>query len=251
MSHYVTNAGFPGFVEKLIRYIPIIYVFFRSIVKYTKYFEEDFNCLPAIFKDKKINIIDVGASDGIASKFFLNNLNVKNIFCFEPQKIFFRELDNFKKKHSKVKVYQFGLGVKKNIQFLYVAYVLFLKKKFYLPSYACAKKKDLLQLIRTNFLISPRIEKIKIRINKFKISKFKIDLIKIDTNGSELEVIFSLQEIIKKNRPVLIIENSNIKSISNYLKKFKYRKYYYYNKNLYPHKNELTPPPINIIFKAD
>ena len=29
--HYVTNPGFLGFIEKLIRYIPIIYVFLDQL----------------------------------------------------------------------------------------------------------------------------------------------------------------------------------------------------------------------------
>ena len=32
--------------------------------------------------DKKINIIDVGASDGIASNFFNRKLKVNKIICF-------------------------------------------------------------------------------------------------------------------------------------------------------------------------
>ena len=70
MKQNTTHSGLLGLVEKLIRLIPIIYVFFRFLVKYTNYFEDDFYYLKKIFKDKKLNIIDVGASDGISSNFF-------------------------------------------------------------------------------------------------------------------------------------------------------------------------------------
>ena len=66
-----TNKGFFGFIEKLVRLFPIIYSIARSLIKYTNYFEEDFFILKKIFKNKKINIIDVGASDGISALFFL------------------------------------------------------------------------------------------------------------------------------------------------------------------------------------
>ena len=95
-----THRGLLGIVEKIIRYIPIIYFFFRKLVKYTSYFEYDFYYLNKIFHNKKINIIDVGASDGIASKFFINNLNVNKIFCVEPQSIFLSYLKRLKKKIS-------------------------------------------------------------------------------------------------------------------------------------------------------
>ncbi len=59
-----TNSGFFGFIETYIRVIPIIYIFIRQLVRFTNYFEEDFYYLKDIFKDKKINIIDVGAAGG-------------------------------------------------------------------------------------------------------------------------------------------------------------------------------------------
>ena len=41
---------------------------------------------------KKVNILDIGASDGIASNFFLKNLDVNKIICFEPDKNYVRIL---------------------------------------------------------------------------------------------------------------------------------------------------------------
>ena len=248
MHQNTTHSGILGFIEKLLRLIPIIYIFSRSLIKYTNYFEEDFDCLKIIFKDKKINIIDVGASDGIASKFFLNNLNVKKILCFEPQSIFFNDLKKLKKSNKQINIYKFGLSSNKNYQTLHVPYVNFFDKKYYLSTYTFPKKEDLLKQIKTDFLISPKIEKIKIKINKPKLPKYKFDLIKIDTNGSELSVILALKKVIKRDRPVLIIENNDIKNINFYLKKMEYSKYYYFNGNLYPHKNEKS---VNVIFKTN
>ncbi len=246
MKQNTTHGGLLGFIEKIIRLIPIIYIFFRSIVKYTNYFEDDFYYLIKIFKKKKINIIDVGASDGISSKFFLNNLNVNKIFCFEPQKTFYPDLFDLKKKNSNIRIFKHGLGLKKNDQILFVPYTSFFGKIFYLSTYTFPKKKDLLKQIKLDFLIQPKVEKIKIKLKKFKPTKDKIDLIKIDTNGSEYDVILSLINLIKKYKPVLIIENNDVKNIYNFLSKYGYQKFFVSKGLLKRHINQNSG---NVIFK--
>ena len=71
-------------------------------------------------------------------------------------------------------------------------------------------------------------------------------MIKIDTNGSEVEIVETLLPLIKRDKPVLIIENNNIKKINDKLKKYKYKKYCIVNKKLIIHKNQNNA---NIIFK--
>ena len=62
---------------------------------------------------------------------------------------------------------------------------------------------------------------------KFYLSE-TIDLIKIDTNGFELNVIRGLINIIKKDKPTLIVEiNKDHRKISSLLRKLKYTDYYY------------------------
>ena len=49
---------------------------------------------------------------------------------------------------------------------------------------------------------------------------------KIDVNGHEYSVVQGLRNIIKKDKPAMIIEtDKNIKKIEMLLKKFNYRKY--------------------------
>ena len=56
--------------------------------------------------------------------------------------------------------------------------------------------------------------------------KHKISLVKIDVNGHEYSVVQGLRNIIKKDKPAMIIEtDKNIKKIEMLLKKFNYRKY--------------------------
>ena len=63
-------------------------------------------------------------------------------------------------------------------------------------------------------------------VKKFKILKDRVDLIKIDTNGSEYEIVDTLFKQIKRDMPVLIIENNNISKIYKSLKKLGYQKHY-------------------------
>ena len=75
MQKSKTQIGFLGLVEKYIRKFVTIYYFIRSIAIKFDIFEEDFKILKEIYKDKKINIIDIGASDGISANFFIKNFS--------------------------------------------------------------------------------------------------------------------------------------------------------------------------------
>ena len=92
MKKSKTNSGVLSFIEKIVRSHPLVYITFRYLIKFTNIFEEDAFGLKKINFKNKINIIDVGASDGIASKFFINNLNVNKIICYEPNESYIKYL---------------------------------------------------------------------------------------------------------------------------------------------------------------
>ena len=241
-----TSLGIYGKIEKIIRFIPHIYIFFRMLAFYVNYFEDDFYYLKKIFKNKSINIIDIGASDGISTKFFFRNLNPNMVYCFEPQKIFYKKLDNLKKKFKKIKIFNFGLAKKNCNMIIYIPFINFFGKKIFLSTYTFTNKNDLMNQINFDFLIKPNIEKTSIIVEKFKMIKKKIDLIKIDTNGSEAEIVGTLISIIKRDRPVLIIENNNIAKIYKKLQKQNYKKYCVVGNNIVEHTKQKNA---NIIFK--
>ena len=92
MKRSKSNSGFLYFLEKIVRSHPLLYFVIRSFIRYTNIFEEDANGVTFLNLTEKVNIIDVGASDGIASKFFNRKLKINKIICFEPNKPYARIL---------------------------------------------------------------------------------------------------------------------------------------------------------------
>ena len=227
-----TSSGFFKFLEKIIRSHPLVYFIFRYLIKYTNVFEEDAHGVSYLKFDKKINIIDVGASDGIASKFFLKKLNVANILCFEPNSSYVKILKKMSNKN--MRVFNYGIGEKDQKYQVYYPRYIFFEKNFDLVTYTFYSKRELENQINLDFKFKRNIKIVKGQINLKKVHKlnFKISLIKIDVNGHELSVIKGLNNIIKKDKPALIIEtDKNINKINEYLKKFNYGKFSFLKNN--------------------
>jgi FkbM family methyltransferase len=209
-----------------------LYYFVRSLIRYTNIFEEDANGVSFLNFKNKVNIIDVGASDGIASKFFKNKLNVNKIICVEPNKTFVKILK--KLKIQNLKVYPYGIGEQNKIYNIYYPRYHLFNKKFDLITYTFYEKKELKKYINLHFLFKKNISiiKDKIKIKKFKKTNFKIDLIKIDTNGFELSILKGIKDIIKDYKPVILLETGkDILKIEKLLKRYDYNKFLFSNNN--------------------
>ena len=228
------TSGLIKFIEKVIRSHPLVYFFFRYLIRFTNIFEDDAHGVSYLRFDKKINIIDVGASDGIASKFFIKKLNVANILCFEPYMPYVKILK--KLNYKNMRVYNYGIGDKNSSFKVFYPRYKFLKTNFDLVTYTFYEKKELQKQINLDFKFKKNIQIIQKKIYLRKINKLnlKISLIKIDVNGHEFSVIKGLSKIIRKDKPVLIFEtDKNINKINNYLKKFNYDKYSFQKKEKY------------------
>ena len=232
MRRSKTNSGFLYFLERIIRCHPLLYFITRYLIRYTNIFEEDANGVSFLNLGKKVNIIDVGASDGIASKFFNRKLKINKIICFEPNKSYVKILRKLSIKNLRVNPY--GIGqYNKNYEIFFPRYKFF-SKNLDLITYAHYSKKKLLDQINLDFKFINKISiiKEKIYLKKIKKIKSKIDLIKIDVNGHELSVVKGLSKIIKRDKPALIIEtNDDIKIIEKYLNKYNFKKYLFLKKN--------------------
>ena len=114
----------------------------------------------------------------------------------------------------------------KSLKF-YTPYVkIFLSIKIYLKFYSSIDlnflKKNLFKSFKKKNFFSFLVNVIKIkRIDDFKI---KADIIKIDTENFENEVVLGSIKTIKKNYPILYIENPSIK-LDKILFNLKYKKY--------------------------
>ena len=214
-----------NFFEKIIRSHPLIYFVSRSLIRFTNIFEQDFEGVKLLNLKDKINIIDVGASDGIASKFFNRNLNIESIICFEPNNYYINILKKIDIKNLIIK--PFAIGDTNGYKTIFFPRYNFFFRNFDLVTYTHYDKKTLLKQLLLDFKFRENISIIKKRIFIRKIKKInkKIGLIKIDTNGFELSVIKGLIHIIKRDKPALIIEsNQGIKDIEKLLKKFSYKR---------------------------
>ena len=133
MKRSKTNSGFLQYLEKFIRSHPLVYFLMRYFVRYTNIFEEDANGVKYLNLKKNLNIIDVGASDGIAAKFFCRQLKVKSIICYEPNEFYVKILRKLNINNLIVKPY--AIGEKKTFKKIYFPRYKFFNKNLDLIPY--------------------------------------------------------------------------------------------------------------------
>ena len=153
------SSGIFKIVEKIIRGHPLIYYILRYLFDLTNIFEEDAKGVKFLNFKNKINIIDVGASDAIATKFFCKNLNVNKVFCYEPNISYvkiLRKLDL-----ANVKIYPYGISNKKSKHQVFLPRYSFFKNNFDLVTYTFYNKKDLIKQIKFDFKFTKNISIIK------------------------------------------------------------------------------------------
>ena len=231
MKQSRTNSGILFFCEKIIRSHPLIYFISRSLIRFTNIAEKDFNGVKLLNLKNKANVIDVGASDGIASKFFNRNLSIGSITCFEPNNYYVKILKKTNIKNLIIK--PFAIGNRNGYKTIFFPRYKFFSKNLDLPTYTFYDQKILIRRLLLDFKFRKNISIIKKKIFIKRVKKInkKIDLIKIDVNGFDLSVIKGLIYIIKKDRPALIVETAEVpdhdKKIARFLKKFSYKSYYF------------------------
>ena len=231
MKQSKTNSGILNFFEKIVRSHPLLYFITRYFIRFTNIFEQDANGVSYINFSQKINIIDVGASDGIASKFFCRKLNVNKIICFEPYIPYVKILKKLNIKN--IKIYPYGIDKFNKYYDVFFPRYKFFTKNLDLITYTFYNKKKLIEQINLDFIFKKNIEivKQKIYLKKIKKIKTKIHFIKIDVNGHEFSVIKGLETIIKRDKPALMIETGeDIKDIERFLTKYNFKKYLFSNK---------------------
>ena len=149
-------------------------------------------------------ILDIGSNIGNHSIYFFFKCNIRESYNFEPVKDTFEILKkNIAINHLNSHLYNVGVGATtgkaKIIEF----------DQHNIGATKIAKQEDGdLQIISIDELSIPS----------------KISFVKIDVEGFEYEVIQGMQGLIKRDKPIILIEiwNSNYIEIDNYLKSIGY-----------------------------
>ena len=177
--------------EKLYIKLLMNFVYF---VDYTNK-KKILNYFKSKLKDVFLIAIDVGTHKGETIDFFLDNFNIKQIFCCEPNTEVFSELNNKKKyQDEKIKLFNLGLGQlneEKQLSILRDSSSstlnpfnenskYFKRKKKILNYFSYSdeyiSKKELVKILKTSDFINQ---------NQIK----DIDVLKIDTEGYEYKIL--------------------------------------------------------------
>jgi len=194
-----------------------------------------------LLKDKR-RFIDIGANVGIYSFYFKNIF--KNIEAFEPLKEISYRLEYFQ--NESLNVHNVALSNKRG------------ELQFYIPlisgkpvaSLASLETRDCKCEIRT------------VKVNTLDSYNFDdVDLVKIDVEGHEQSIINGAHNVLKKNKPILIIEieqrhiKNNIDEVFKSIINLNYLGYFLKNHKLIPLDNfsyELNQKPyLNDVMAKD
>ena len=198
---------------KFIENIPLLQIFIYNNLNNFKFLfphDKDYLALKIIFKkNENRDFIDVGGNIGLSSIGF-RELGFKNnkIIIFEPDKFLINKyLKKLSKYYSKIKIYKFGLSAKSEKKKLIKAYY---KNKFFHFNNSFDKN-YIKNKIKQNYPDKYKQFYFKhVNLNLKKFDDLKINsnacFIKIDVEGLDHEVINGMKKIIKKNKPVFLIE---------------------------------------------
>lgn len=249
----ITQTGIFSYLERISRSHPYIYFFARNLAFYLNIFEKEFDGIRNInFKKEKINLIDVGASDGIAIKYINKIKPLKHIYAFEPNQVYYERLIKFKSNFKNLSVFNFGLSNKKQKHTVFIPYIRLLGKMYHMITYTFYNLDELKHNLKINYIFKKqiKIDKVKINLSTYDNFKHNIDLVKIDVNGHELNVVKGILRLIKKDKPAIILEElDNITKIAELLSKYDYKCYNYSLKSKILKKiNRKRPENLNYYF---
>lgn len=208
----------------------------KIVLNFFDYFHQRkiFNYLSKIAGKKLETVFDIGAHKGETVVNFKKFFKVKNIFSFEPSKKNFKELFEFTKNFSNVKIYNFAFGSKNEKKSLNYSlesssstinsinqnskYYKLKKKLFFGNTNKKLFVKEIIKVMRIdNFLLSKKIS--------------SIDILKIDTEGFEFEVIKGLGDKIicvkiiyfEHHYDDMVKKNYTFCNIHDHLKNYKFK----------------------------
>ena len=200
-----------------------------------KVYEEELLILDKLV-DKNLESVDVGVYRGVYT-YKLSKIS-KHVHSFEPNPLLFSYLNkNLKKLAKNITLYENALSNVSSIVDLKVPkrFNTFNKK-----NYEEMYKLGAATIHKKNLLNNQDFTTFKIRTKKLDdvLPDNKIGFIKIDVEGHEENVLNGAVKIIKKNKPVLLVEieekhsKKNVKETINFINSLGYKSYYLRNLNL-------------------
>ena len=196
------------------------YLYFLFISFYKKFP----NLFPFLEKKKYMflsnknfqNILDIGCNNFQTMKIMRNINKNLNFFLFDP-------IIKNKKKIVKTKIFNFALSDKKGNKMLFMPYYnginLDSLNSFELNNILTYKEKYLKNL-------ELKIKKKIVKTFTIDSLNLKSDFIKLDVENHELEVLKGGKQHLKKNKPVILLENNKkIRKVSLFLKSINYSPY--------------------------
>tara|TARA_B100000686_G_C16701135_1_gene923484 strand:- start:76 stop:822 length:747 start_codon:yes stop_codon:yes gene_type:complete len=216
--------------------------------------EEEYLAIPLLC-DKNYLSIDIGVFRGVYS--FLLSEHSKFVHAFEANPIMFNYLDkNLKKIINNIKIHNFALSNKIGSVDLRIP---LRRKSLIKKNFEDFYEGGLATIHEDNNLDNKIFEKVKTKSNFLDNIEFseRVGFIKIDVEGHEQYILEGAINLIKRDKPNLLIEIEkrhrvdSIKVTFNFLKNQGYKTYIFKNNKLNLINDHVNESSVNYIFKKD
>ena len=207
----------------------------RLIRAYKKKYEEELLFLDKIV-DKNLESVDVGVYRGVYT-FQLAKLS-KHVHSFEPNPLIFPYLNkNLKKIVKNITLYNTALSDVKTVTDLKISKRFnTIIKKNYEERYELGTA----TIHKNNLLINKEFITYKVKTERLDdlLANKNIGFIKIDVEGHEKNVLMGSENLIKKNKPILLVEieerhsKEKVEDTINFINNLGYKSYFLDKLNL-------------------
>ena len=201
----------------------------RLIRAYKKRYEEELLFLDKIV-DKNLESVDVGVYRGVYT-FQLAKLS-KHVHSFEPNPLIFPYLNkNLKKIVKNITLYNTALSDVKTVTDLKISkrFNTIIKK-----NYEERYKLGTATIHKNNLFINKEFITCKVKTERLDdlLASKNIGFIKIDVEGHEKNVLIGSENLIKKNKPILLVEieerhsKEKVEDTINFINNLGYKSYF-------------------------
>jgi FkbM family methyltransferase len=200
------------FFLKIPLFISIFY--FYLLLKFKKLVSSEYEFyILKNFVKKNDCVLDIGSNIGRYT-FQLSTLVGKNgfVYSFEPMQRSFLILSSLLYLSNIKNIIPINLAISNKTKKILMQEQSSLSKNYLFNTNT--ESKIVNKILKNSFF------KYSLKIDDLNI-KEKISFIKIDCEGHEIQVLFGAKKLIKKNKPILLVEN-NSKKLGIFLKKLNY-----------------------------